>query len=215
MMQPVIRTFTGRQVNPFDLRPEDIDIRDIAHSLAFTNRFIGHTCMPISTAYHSWWASKLVPPQDAMAALLHDAAEYALGDVTKWVKHQPEMAAFREIEDRAQAVILEKFGCSKVLPASVEWADRLLVRWEGTMGFGSDFKIDHPNYPALTGAECDLFTGWRFTEAAGWFAANLFLERFFQIQGGALEGAGRAAEGGGRPGAAPLQAACRASKLDC
>lgn len=158
-MTPVIRTYTGRMVNPLDLRPEDICIEDIAHALALCNRFAGHTKFPINVAQHSLFVAHLCPDH-YQQALLHDASEAYLGDVTKWLKRTPTMAGYREAEDRAQRVICSVFGIPHELPHEVEEADRLMVHYEGKMGFGEDFLIDHPHYPPLTEDDIKRIGHW-------------------------------------------------------
>ena len=171
MVKPVIRTFTGRSVNPLDLRPEDIDILDIAHALSCVNRFAGHTEKPISVAQHSVYVSRLVDTDpnfeewdEPLRGLLHDAAEAYLGDVTKWLKSSDVMAGYREAEHRAERVIAQAFGLDgSLMTESVEWADRVMVRFEGRHphGFGKTFYIDHPNYPELTHHELTRVGEWR------------------------------------------------------
>lgn len=133
--KPWMTTYTGRQVNPLDLQPEDIDILDIAHHLATINRWCGALREPISVAQHSVHVSWLCDGTGVeLEGLLHDASEAYLGDVTKWLKGSEAMAAFREAEDRAMAVISEKFGVKIPLPDVVEEADRLMVGVEGCFG---------------------------------------------------------------------------------
>lgn len=64
----------------------DIDIEDIARSLANIMRFNGHLETQISVARHSLEVSYLVPTELALAALLHDAHEAYVGDVVRPVK---------------------------------------------------------------------------------------------------------------------------------
>lgn len=163
-MDPIIRTYTGKEVNPLDLHVEDICIEDIAHSLSLINRFNGHTIFPISVAQHSVFVSRLCEEQgEGLEGLLHDAAEAYLGDVTKWLKQTPEMKAFRDAEDSAQTEIANRFGISEKMSELVDWADRVMVRWEGLQGFGPKFRIGggvHPNYPKLTAAEIKAIGLW-------------------------------------------------------
>lgn len=161
----LIRTYSGREVNPLNLGLDDIDIRDIAHSLALCNRFIGHSKKPISVAQHSVYVSRIAFALTdnklvAKQGVLHDAAEAYLGDVTRWLKRTPEMYAYREAEQRVEDVIFYKFGCERVRHPAVGEADRIMVRFEGQQGFGKDFKIDHPNYPPLTDRDLGLVGKW-------------------------------------------------------
>ena len=58
-----IRTFTGRTFWPLDPKPEDLDIRDIAHALSLVCRFTGHTRSFYSVADHSLRVSYLAENQ--------------------------------------------------------------------------------------------------------------------------------------------------------
>lgn len=189
MAKCVIRTFTGLEVNPLDLRKEDIRIEDIAHALALCNRFAGHTRWPVSVAQHSVYVSVLssyrcvhrvycTHRRVSLQGLLHDAAEAYLGDVTKWLKNTDAMAAYREAEDRALTTILRRFDCGEgaELYHEVERADRLMVRIEGERGFGPDFRIDHPEYLPTNEEERRRVGPWR---PWTWrMAERRFLERF-------------------------------------
>lgn len=161
-MKPWIRTFSGIDLDPLDVKESDIQIEDIAHALALCNRFAGHTRRPISVAQHSVYVARLcaqILPGLALQGLLHDAAEAYLGDMTKWVKAADELAKFRQIEDLLQATIYKKFKCLLLVSAAVEDADRIMVRFEGMKGFGS-FKIDHPDYPPLTKEQIARIGEW-------------------------------------------------------
>ncbi len=137
-MTPFIYTASGRRLNPLDPDPEQLDIKDIAHALACCNRFAGHCREPVSVAQHCVYASWLVAgggPGVALQALLHDASEYVLGDVTKWLKQSPKFAAYRIAEARVQGLIYQRFGCHTETHPAVEAVDQLLVRFEMWKGW--------------------------------------------------------------------------------
>lgn len=109
-----IRTFTGRYVNPLQLRPEDIDIRDIAHHLSLICRYTGACPEHYSVAQHSVYVAEAMLVRygvaDAgLAGLLHDAEEAYLNDIASPVKHDPRMAWYCEIGDQARRMIYEKY----------------------------------------------------------------------------------------------------------
>jgi 5'-deoxynucleotidase YfbR-like HD superfamily hydrolase len=120
-----IRTFTGVHFYPMDPRAEEIVIEDIAHALSMQCRFGGHSFFFYSVAQHSLRASNIVPPADALAALLHDAAEAYLVDVPSPVK--AELCEYRAIENRLLEVIAAKFGFQWPLPPTVHAADAELL----------------------------------------------------------------------------------------
>lgn len=78
-----IFTFTGKHFNVYEPEVDMIDPRDISHSLAHLCRFNGHTREFYSVAQHSCIVADLVPEEHKLAALLHDATEAYLGDMTR------------------------------------------------------------------------------------------------------------------------------------
>lgn len=98
-----------------------ITIRDIAHALAGIYRYGSHSKPRITVAEHSVNVCVTVAlrhPGDkplALAALLHDASEAYLGDVSTPLKSMPEMAGYRELEAVTQKCIAAKFK----LPADI------------------------------------------------------------------------------------------------
>ena len=123
-----VQTYTGRKFFPLAPRVEDVDIRDIAHALAFNCRFNGHCLRFYSVAEHSVRVSLAVPEAQALWGLLHDAAEAYLTDLPRPVKIQ--MPAFSEFEDRLLETILGKFGLSMPMPSQVKYADDALLATE-------------------------------------------------------------------------------------
>lgn len=85
-MRPTIQTYTGLEFDVTRPDPALIRIEDIAHALSCMPRFAGHTRWFYSVAQHSVHVSRLVPPELAKAALLHDAAEAYILDMPTPVK---------------------------------------------------------------------------------------------------------------------------------
>lgn len=90
-----ILTFSGERFYPFSPAPEEVKTKDIAHALANICRFNGHTRGFYSVAAHSVHVSRLVPPEFALEALLHDAAEAYVGDMVRPLKRG--LPAFEEV----------------------------------------------------------------------------------------------------------------------
>lgn len=111
-------------------------IADIAQGLANLCRFTGQCRRFYSVAEHSVHASHIVPPEDALAALLHDAAEAFCGDVSKPLKTL--LPEYRRIEARVEAVVFHNYGIRNPLPASVKLADLRMLRAEQAQAMGSD-----------------------------------------------------------------------------
>jgi hypothetical protein len=177
--KPEMLTFTGRVVNPLDVRIEDVCIEDIAHSLACSNRFCGHTKAPWNTAQHSVGVSYLVPPHKALKGLLHDGGEAYTGDMTKWLKMSPEMAAYREADARAQRVVYEAFGLDPEEDEDVKDADRFMVRLEATDGYDGRWHPRVPGYEPMTAQERVRLGPWR--PMAWQDAERLFLRAFKEL----------------------------------
>lgn len=101
-----IQTFLGKPFWPLSPRPEDIDIRDIAHALAMTCRFTGHSQKFYSVAEHSVRVSRIVPAQFALHGLLHDASEAYLCDLSRPIKHGSTLGAeYCRIEDNLMQAV--------------------------------------------------------------------------------------------------------------
>ena len=115
-----IETFTGLKINPFELKPEDIVLKDIAVSLGRINRFNGHTHFPYSVAEHSYHTAVRVrdmcmdrgldPEEPTRLALLHDASEYLIGDMPYPIKTHPLMEGYRIAEAHIEKVVLVRFN---------------------------------------------------------------------------------------------------------
>lgn len=165
-MTPTILTASGHYFNLLNPEQCHIHIADIAHALSHLCRFTGHTRQFYSVAQHSVLVSHLVPQADAMAALLHDAAESYLGDVASPLKAL--LPDYRAIEARVEAAVFARFGLPATLPASIKHADRVALAtekrdvlhrhppneaWELLDGIAPHASVIHPLQPALARAQ--------------------------------------------------------------
>ncbi len=107
----------------------DIEIADIAHGLAFVARWNGQTRgdWPYSVAEHSLLVEQIYgrigdpPAKWRLAALLHDAPEYVIGDMISPVKASVG-PGYGEMDLRLSAAVHLRFGLPAVLPMAVKKA---------------------------------------------------------------------------------------------
>jgi uncharacterized protein len=123
-----IRTYTGKKFWPLSPSPEDVDIKDIAHSLAMKCRYGGMATEFYSVAQHCVLVSDACMAQDKLWGLLHDAEEaYSpFGDIPRPIKHQmpDELLA---INARIQGAVCHRFGMPKDEPLLVKHADNCII----------------------------------------------------------------------------------------
>ena len=106
----------------------DIEINDIAHGLAFVARWNGQTNgdFPYSVAEHSLLVEQLfvrvhpkAPAKWRLAALLHDAPEYVIGDMISPVKAAVG-PGYSALDDRLAAAIHLRYGLPATLPKTIK-----------------------------------------------------------------------------------------------
>lgn len=109
---------SGRRLDLLDPSPLDVEIEDIAHGLARVARWNGQTAGAhiFSVAQHSLLveeiAGRLAPSADAatrLAILLHDAAEYVIGDMISPFKAVLG-GEYGVVEDRLSRAVHLRFG---------------------------------------------------------------------------------------------------------
>ncbi len=111
-----------------DPAPLDIEIEDIAHGLSFVARWNGQTKgeYPYSVAEHSVFVEQLysvmtpeAPAKWRLAALLHDAPEYVIGDMISPVKSAVG-PGYKAMDERLTAAVHLRFGLPAAIPATVK-----------------------------------------------------------------------------------------------
>lgn len=122
------RMLSGRRLDLLDPTPVDIEIEDIAHGLAFVARWNGQTYgdFAYSVAEHSLLVEVIYSricarplPKWRLAALLHDAPEYVIGDMISPVKAAVG-PGYGALDDRLTAAIHLRFGLPAAIPKEVK-----------------------------------------------------------------------------------------------
>ena len=150
------RMLSGRRLDLLDPSPLDIEIEDIAHGLARVARWNGQTTgeHAFSVAQHCLVVEEIVAhirpdvePRWRLAALLHDAPEYVIGDMIS-----PFKAAlgvnYKDFEERLENAIHTRFGLPAKTPALVKklikQADRACAFFEAVQlaGFSSEEALE-------------------------------------------------------------------------
>ncbi|MAM63493.1 HD family hydrolase [Maritimibacter sp. UBA3975] len=167
------RMLSGRRLDLLDPTPVDIEIEDIAHGLAFVARWNGQTYgdFPYSVAEHSLLVEELfgrmnpsAPQKWRLAALLHDAPEYVIGDMISPVKAAVG-PGYGELDDRLMSAIHIRFGLPASVPATVKKAikraDRVSAWLEATQIAGfrmaeADRFFGHPDEGLISDLTIDL-----------------------------------------------------------
>ena len=138
------RMLSGRRLDLLNPSPMDVEIIDIAHGLARVSRWNGQTKgkFPLSVAQHSVLVERLVtrnsPNLDRrwrLAALLHDAPEYVIGDIITPFKYALG-GIYRDIESRLEEAVHIRFGLPAQLPdtinRTIKRADQMAAWLEAT-----------------------------------------------------------------------------------
>lgn len=172
--RPDILTVSGRYFNFIDTAANEVLVGDIAHALSNVCRFAGHTSSFYSVAQHSVLVSQIVPPEDALAALFHDATEAYIGDVSRPLKQL--LPDYKAVEARLHADIFSKLGLPPELPPSVKHADLVLLATEQR-----DLMPAHDDEWSLIADITPLAPAIR--PRGPKLACLIFMERYLQLTG--------------------------------
>jgi 5'-nucleotidase len=186
------RMLSGRRLDLLNPSPLDIEIEDIAHGLARVARWNGQTkgAHAFSVAQHSLLVERITSHLDLnldrperLAALLHDAPEYVIGDMIS-----PFKAAlgvdYKDFENTLLSAIHIRFGLpAKLAPAlarKIKAADRAAAYLEATQLAGFEIaeacKFFGPPR-GLEGAKALL----HLRPLAPNDAANAYIKKFKQL----------------------------------
>ena len=127
-MNPTILTASGHYFHLLEPEACEIHIRDIAHALSHICRFTGHVQTFYSVAEHCYHASYLVPAEHALQALMHDAAEAYLGDVSSPLKQL--LPQYKAIEARVEAAIFARLNLPAIPHPCIKHADLVMLATE-------------------------------------------------------------------------------------
>ena len=128
----MIITYTGKLFDYENISPNSINITDIIHSLAHTNRYLGHTKRPYSVAEHTYRGLKIAKklgytPLQKLHWLKHDFTEAYVGDCPTPLKRL--LPEFSVIEKKIEESIEEYFN----LKPMTEEENLLVKRLDNTM----------------------------------------------------------------------------------
>ncbi|BCH10916.1 hydrolase [Mesorhizobium sp. SEMIA 3007] len=185
------RMLSGRRLDLLDPSPLDIEISDIAHGLARVARWNGQTSgeHAFSVAQHSLLVEALfndLVPQasatDRLAALLHDAPEYVIGDMISPFKSVMG-GSYKDCELRLQRAIHQRFSLppepAAALRRDIKRADQIAAYFEATLlaGFSTAEATEFFGRPRGFSAE-----RFDFTPRSVTWAQDAFLRRFSALE---------------------------------
>lgn len=154
-------TYTGKQVYPLEMKPEDICIDDIAHSLGLQCRFNGMVSDFYSVAEHSvliseWLETQGHPQRVQLAGLLHDANEAYLSDMIRPIKNAlgAAYAPFKSAANKIDEIIGTMHCIEFPYPQEVHDADSRIINDEKQFLFGTGKPWVHGGEPLGVDIKC-------------------------------------------------------------
>lgn len=170
-----ITTQSGKHFDFNNLSADAICIEDIACALSNLCRFTGHVQDFYSVAQHSVHVSYLVPPEFALEALLHDAAEAYCNDISAPLKQL--LPDYRQRIGSVEEVIAAKFGLPAQMSDEVKKAVLVMLATERR-----DLDLDDGTpWPVLEGVEAE--TSFMVAPLNPRQSRVLFLQRYNDLKG--------------------------------
>jgi 5'-deoxynucleotidase YfbR-like HD superfamily hydrolase len=190
------RMLSGRRLDLLDPSPKDIEIEDIAHGLARVARWNGQTVgdHAFSVAQHALLVEEIAIAMHPdltrrwrLAALLHDAPEYVIGDLIS-----PFKAAigidYKAFEIKLLEAIHRRFGLPQSMPdrimMTIKAADRVAAYFEARQLAGFTEVEANRYFGAPRGLPAQLRERLEALDAVPIAAAQAeFLARFEELSG--------------------------------
>lgn len=129
-----MRAAHGGLLDPLKLEPGDLTIDFVARSLSRINRFCGSTICPLSVAEHSVVVSYMVPRDQALPALMHDAHEVIISDIPSPAKKTMGRQA-KTAEDVIAGEVRKLFGLPLHVSEEIKAADKVACYQEAALCF--------------------------------------------------------------------------------
>lgn len=173
-----IGLLSGAQMNYNAPEESDVTLDDLASALSNICRFSGHLPVFYSVAQHLVNTSRIVDPEFAFDALMHDTAEAFTNDLPtplKWA-----FPIFKTLEEKIEAAMAKKFGFNYPYPPEVKVADTEMLLLEKVY-----VKKDYREWPHYVGIEFEH--QYDKVDLKPWQpcrAKREFLERFEELSNG-------------------------------
>ena len=176
MEEQWIETYTGKKVTPLNMKEEDLNIEDIAHSLALQCRFTGHCRQFYSIAEHSVRVAGVVTKlmleeriKNATDPLsISVPSDVFVKDTARPIKDTKRI----ELENTIQGTITQRFLLSGADAALIKKADNIMLATEACCLMRS---VEGWNFPEPPLDESS------FTPSAPNKAEQLFLARYKEL----------------------------------
>jgi len=174
-----ISLLSGGRFNYNQPEKSDVTIEDIGSALSNVCRFSGHLPRFYSVAQHLVNASRIVSPNLAFTALMHDTAEAFTNDLPtplKWA-----LPIFKELEVKIESAMGRKFGFEYPYPAEIKEADTIMLILEKLY-----VKDDSSTWPLYEKYDAKFVEPYRqLVDLDSWQprrAKREFLERYNELQ---------------------------------
>lgn len=186
------RMLSGRRLDLLRPSPEDIEIEDIAHGLARVARWNGQTIgdYAFSVAQHSLLVTDIFAALNPdsnrgalLAALLHDAPEYVVGDLISPFKAAIGLD-YKAFERRLLDAVYARFSVGDIassIHSEIKSADRIAAYFEATRlaGFSmveADALFGRPAVASALALDFEALIAWPTS-----VAQTRYLGRFREI----------------------------------